>query len=328
MKSANRQRLALILMPPVWVRWLLTGSILMMVLAWVDHSAIWALWQQADPLFLLLALGLSVIQVALSAWRWCYTAGCLSLPLSWPRATAEYYLSTLLNQLLPGGVLGDAGRALRHGAGLSTQNLPLHRAVHAVIIERLSGQLVLFPVIVLGLTLTPAGQTLAQALTHSLFQIPEDRSIMVRGLLGLLPPVLLVLALRVLFRRAAERLGRDLRIALLRWPALAWQVMSSLCVIATYIGMYVLAAKALQIDTPFATMLPLIPVVLLAMLVPFTISGWGVRESVAAGVWALMGLPTAEGVAISVTYGLLVLVGSLPGVLTFLWHRKTDQRAT
>lgn len=317
MNTQSRRSASVFLRPPTWLRWLLTAAILLLVFSWVDHSAIWHLWQQADPALLLLALALTVFQVTISAWRWCYTAACLSLPLSWPRATAEYYLSTLLNQLLPGGVMGDASRALRHSSDLSAQKLPMHRIVHAVIIERLSGQLVLFPVIVLGLALTPSGQTL----TLSLLQAPDDTTLVARFAVGLLLPSILLVAFWMLFRRAALRLGKDLRLALLKWPVLGFQLSTSLLVIGSYIGMYLLAARALHIDTPVMVMLPLIPVVLLAMLVPFTVSGWGVREGAAGGVWALMGLPVAEGIAISVTYGLLVLVGSLPGVIPLLGRR-------
>ena len=117
------------------------------------------------------------------------------------------------------------------------------------------------------------------------------------------------------------RLGRDVFQALIRWPAPLWQQGSSLLVVFTYIGIYFLAARALQIDTATLVLLPLIPLVLLSMLVPFTVSGWGIREGAAAALWAMMGLPPAEGVAISVTYGLLILVSSLPGLATPLISR-------
>ena len=60
------------------------------------------------------------------------------------------------------------------------------------------------------------------------------------------------------------------------------------------------------------------PVVLFSMVIPLTIGGWGVREATAGTVWALAGLPESEGVAASVTYGLLVLVSALPGLMVLL----------
>jgi len=68
-------------------------------------------------------------------------------------------------------------------------------------------------------------------------------------------------------------------------------------------------------DAPSATLAMIAPVVLLAMLLPISVAGWGVRETAAAGVWAALGWPAAEGVAVSVAYGALCLLASLPGAI-------------
>ena len=62
-------------------------------------------------------------------------------------------------------------------------------------------------------------------------------------------------------------------------------------------------------------LLPLVAPVLVTMLLPVTVAGWGLREGAAAALWHAVGLTAADGVAISVAYGLLVLVSSLPGLL-------------
>ena len=66
-------------------------------------------------------------------------------------------------------------------------------------------------------------------------------------------------------------------------------------------------------EAPSATLALIAPVVLLAMLLPISVAGWGVRETAAAGVWVALGWPAAEGVAVSVAYGALCLLASLPG---------------
>jgi len=65
--------------------------------------------------------------------------------------------------------------------------------------------------------------------------------------------------------------------------------------------------------------------VLLAMLVPISIAGWGVREGVAAVLWATVGLPAVEGAAISAAYGLVILISSLPGAGVLIIGRRTTQ---
>ncbi|MCH2669421.1 MAG: hypothetical protein MK009_06160, partial [Gammaproteobacteria bacterium] len=60
---------------------------------------------------------------------------------------------------MPGGVLGDAGRALRHGHSLRSygESGGLGMAARAVIFERASGQIVLFVFMLIGFFFWPTG---------------------------------------------------------------------------------------------------------------------------------------------------------------------------
>ncbi len=100
---------------------------------WLDLRALVTRVAAMDSRWVLAAIGLSVAQVGLLAWRWRYTAGQLGVRLGFMTAWREYYLSIFLNQVLPGGVLGDASRAWRQarmrpsGPGLVTRGLTLKR---------------------------------------------------------------------------------------------------------------------------------------------------------------------------------------------------------
>ena len=91
------------------------------------------------------------------------------------------------------------------------------------------------------------------------------------------------------------------------------QLITSAVVVACYVGTYLVSARAIGIHTPFLTLVPLVAPVLVTMLVPVTIAGWGVREGAAALLWGGIGLAAIDGVAISLAYGLLVLLSTLPG---------------
>ncbi|MDX1634877.1 MAG: hypothetical protein R3280_09585, partial [Marinobacter sp.] len=137
--------------------------------------------------------------------------------------------------------------------------------------------------------------------------------------------VLLALVFRVPLLRYLRRLGRDLHRALLAWPAFAVQLAASGLIVASYLAVFLALAAGLgaglegdAAGLDWARLLPLCAALLLAMALPMTIAGWGVREGVAALLWPLAGLPAEQGVALGVAYGLLVLVSSLPGVLVLL----------
>ena len=71
-------------------------------------------------------------------------------------------------------------------------------------------------------------------------------------------------------------------------------------------------------------LLPLALLVLLAMGLPINVAGWGPREGAAAWVFGAAGLTAAQGVAVSVVYGVMTLVAVLPGAVVLLveWLRS------
>jgi hypothetical protein len=109
------------------------------------------------------------------------------------------------------------------------------------------------------------------------------------------------------------------------WPAVV--VASSLAVVGHALT-FVIAARTAGSQASFAELLPLALLVLLAMSVPTNIAGWGPREGVAAWAFAAAGLGASQGVAVSVVYGVMVLVASLPGAVVLLARRRSLEGAT
>lgn len=277
---------------------------------WLDGQAILRHLRQLDLRWVGAAVGVSLLQIPTTAWRWRFTAGRLGLLLPFDRAVREYYLAIFINQLLPGGVIGDVSRAWRHA-----QSEEAGPALRAVILERASGQLVMIVVAVV-----------------SCLALPEvlRRDVPVGWILAVLS-VAVVVFMTWVRRRGRDDgtlvavLLRDARNALLTRVAFCVQLVTSCVIVASYLATFVIAARAIGSTTPITILVPLIPLVLLTMLVPVSIAGWGVREGAAALLWAAAGLSATEGAAISATYGLLVLLSSLPGgliLLSVLRHRQ------
>ncbi|SHE98966.1 Uncharacterized membrane protein YbhN, UPF0104 family [Modicisalibacter ilicicola DSM 19980] len=315
--------MARLLPPHAWIRLLASAVLLGLLAWWLDMSTIAAELQGLSASWVMLALALTLPQVAVSAWRWRLTARLLGIRLAWGAALGDYYLATFLNQLLPGGVMGDAARAWRHARASGERAA----ALRAVIIERVSGQLVL-AVMTASVLLSPLWhRPLSAALGDGL-----DRLAATGTLVWLtLAFVLLVAGLALyrlytrpprLFETLTRGLGRDLFLTLLSSHAWPRQLLGSLLVVGSYVAVFVCAARAIGTELPLMTLLALIPPVLLAMAIPLSVAGWGLREGAAALVWAAAGLAPAQGVAVSMAYGGLVLVSSLPGAL-FLMSRRS-----
>ncbi len=151
----------------LWQRLLRLGVPLVILgLLWslADGPGALARLAGANWLYLFLAFIAVNLQTLASAWRWHRVAARLGQAIPPGHAVAEYYLSQLVNQSLPGGVLGDAARAVRarHQAGLGI-------AAKAVIIERLAGQIAMFGLLAVALAwalLTPGGLALPSEPTN------------------------------------------------------------------------------------------------------------------------------------------------------------------
>ncbi len=120
---------------------MLAGVVILAVLFWrLGTGAFVDGVRRIDAATLAAALGIGLVTTVFSAWRWALVARGIGIRLPFGAAVADYYRALFLNAALPGGVLGDVHRAVRHGQGAGD----LGRGVRAVVLERTAGQLALF----------------------------------------------------------------------------------------------------------------------------------------------------------------------------------------
>lgn len=291
----------------------------LLTLVWrlVDGGEALQLLTQANIAWLLAAIGVLSLQIVLSALRWQITAGQLGITFNRGSAIREYYLSQIINQSLPGGVLGDAGRAVR-----ARSQAGLLASGQAVVLERLAGQVGLLIVLTGAFIVTvtvPGGvvwpgwlATLVAILIAVALTVP----FVLIGVARLLPPRArqFITGLLTSARHAVG--GKEVR-----WAQLVLSLATALANIAGV----VFCARALGVDLSFGVAMAIVPLMLFTMLVPITVSGWGLREAAAAALFPLAGLSAAEGLATSVAFGVVLIVIALPG-LFFL--RSTTHQVT
>ena len=78
-------------------------------------------------------------------------------------------------------------------------------------------------------------------------------------------------------------------------------------------------AIALSIDVKldFQIFLIAIPPVFLLMIVPLSLAGWGIREGAMVGILMLVYEDKTKILAISILYGILLIISALPG--SYFW---------
>jgi uncharacterized membrane protein YbhN (UPF0104 family) len=270
---------------------------------------------------LVTAVVLAVLTTACCAWRWTLVARGLGVHVPFGAAIAAYYRSQFLNMTLPGGVVGDVHRAVRHG--LDTGDVG--RGLRVVAWERTAGQVVqaALTVAVLLVLPSPARGWMPVVLAAAVAGVVVAR--VIYRLAGRARPhPLLRKAERVLLTGVA-----DIRYGLLArraWPGIA---LASAVVVAGHTATFVVAARTAGSDASVVQLVPLALLVLLAMGLPTSIGGWGPREGAAAVVFGAAGLSATLGVATAVVYGVMAFVACLPGavLLATAWFR-VDARAS
>lgn len=225
------------------------------------------------------ALLLGGVAVVAHTARWRVVLRGTGLALDRGEALAEYYRSSALNAVLPGGVGGDVLRAWRRRTEAPRGWRP---GAVSVLAERTAGLSLLLAGTAVVLVAT-AAPVLPAAVAAALAALAWTVS----------RPTLL-------------RLSRRERAAVWGWSALALAALLALTfVVALTIGVAaspgVVAALGL--------------VLLGATSVPLNLGGWGPREAAGALAATMVGVPPSVGLAFAAGYGLLATVSVLPGFL-------------
>jgi uncharacterized protein (TIRG00374 family) len=274
----------------------------------------------ADLRWIALAVGLTVVDRALMAYRWivllCPIDAASRPPL--PAVLRIFFVSTFAGTFLPASIGGDVVRAY----GLSRLQVEPGQAVASVLMDRLLGVVSILLVGAGGLLLARTGD------------LASTRAIALSLAVG---AALTLAAASIIFSERAARWGEAIAV---RMPVQAIRKIGAELtratraygshhgelanVLAGSVGVQVLRivqayclGRALGIDAPLPVYFGLIPLILLVMLLPVSINGIGTSQMAFVWFFGRVGVPQAEAFALSVLFVALGVVGNLPGGLLY-----------
>ena len=249
------------------------------------------------------------------ALRWSAVLAALGRPFGFRHSFPIVMIGLFFSQMLPSGVGGDVARAwLARNAGL-----PLPVAVSSVLVERLAGVLALFVVVTTGLPALlqiPAGAAVTRA----------TLLVLTAGYAGLGCAFLLDRLPAALDRfklvRGLRQFAVDCRATLLAprsaVPVLGFSFANQLGVVLV---IFVLG-QALGLSVGIVACLLIVPLSNLVQVLPISIAGWGVREGFLVAAFGMFGVAAEKAFALSVIFGLLTIVISLPGGVIWIVRRR------
>ena len=297
-----------------WVRLAITIAILIYLASEIDMRAAALAVVRVDPRYLALVLVLVACDRVVMILRWVLLLRASRVEIGAGDAARIFLISSFVGSFLPAGIGGDVARAY----GLWKVTSDTAEALASVAIDRVLGIVALLVMGVAGLVATTT--------TISDWRLVASIVLLLGGCLALLWADRLVAALMPA-RLGQQRLGRRLRgigSALSRYRSrpgalahvLAWSIAVQ---ILRIVQAYVLGL-GLGILIPFRYYLVFMPVALLMLLLPISVSGFGLPQAMIVWLTRPLGTPDEQSFALSTLIVLTGLAGNLPGLV--LWLRR------
>jgi uncharacterized membrane protein YbhN (UPF0104 family) len=253
----------------------------------------------------ILAMLVSVIQIGLAVVRWHRIMIMKGMHIPVGRGARYFWLGLFFNQLLPSSIGGDAVR----GYCLVREGRSLGRATLSVLLDRMLGMIGLIVLIAM---------TMPYAL--NLVDAREMQWGIVFALMAAIAGLTAALFMDFFTRRfpgwrvtkGLTTLASDARQLLLSRQGWGLVLLSGVIHLLSILVVGMLS-WALGIRIDWSALAVIVPIAALLMTVPVSIAGWGVREGVMIVGLGYAGIASEQALALSILYGLSLLVISLPG---------------
>ncbi len=257
----------------------------------------------------LLFIGMTVLH----GLRWKLIVGASRGSLSLHDAVKIVFLGSFWSQILPSSVGGDFVRAwAAKRAGLNMQ-----MAITTVLLDRLIAVVSLIIGIALGLPWLSGMMQDAEAYRLIvLFVGLSVGSIFLLHILRRVPSVLL----RWKTMRFAQRIVDSIQRVIRHRQGNVAFVLSIAIHAGAALAIFVLAIGS-NVRVGLLDCFLLIPPVMFISMLPISIAGWGLRENAMVIALAIVGVPASDALAISIVFGVVGVIGSLPGAVVWLHSR-------
>lgn len=312
----------------VWLAKIMVSAVLLgLLVSRVDAALLWASARRASPAWLAAALGLYLVMVAISAWRWGVLLDAVQVHVRASTLFVSFLVAVFFNNFLPSNIGGDVIRIadtsrpagsktaatlvvlFDRGVGLAA--LIFFAAMGASIADGLPGTDLVGPALLWLAFLSTAGVAFALIAHRTLFVVllkpiqrlhPEwvgERLLRLDGLLGrlrLAPGALMV--------------------------CLAAAIASHMLMAAFYLTV----ARSLSIPVSYWQLAVIVPMTFLVQMLPMSINGFGVREASFAYYFTRISLSIEDALLVSFMGAAVMLLFSVSGAAAYVARNRSTGR--
>lgn len=297
----------------IW-RLAITAVILALLARGIDFGASAHAIAAIDLRYLALVLALVACDRMVMIWRWVLLLRSSGVPIGLAQAARVFLVSSFVGSFLPAGVGADAARAY----GLSREAVSGSEALASVAVDRVLGVISITVMAMIGIIAWPPAQHDPRYIAAILGMMLASRAFFSANwwMRRLIPESLHSHRLIQKLMRLGDALGRYRA----RRSALATVMLWSLVVQVLRITQAYYLGIGLGMVVPYSYYLLFMPIGLLMLLLPISVSGFGLPQGVIVWLLRPVGVPDPQSFALSTLIVLTGLAGNLPGL--WLWLRQ------
>jgi uncharacterized protein (TIRG00374 family) len=302
---------------PVFLRVIVSGSILILILFHVDPSQIARRLEGVDFRFFLLALLVLSTQYLLSALKWKIILKAENISPPFSSLLASYLIGNFLSLFLPSSFGGDIYRV----AALQRFNPNIYQNTSSVLFDRISGFFALISIAIIGHFL------LFRSIIN--YYLIGGYATLIFGFLAATSNQFLRLEFlkKSIFLKPILRIAESFNNYRRNMSILALIILISFLFQNNIVIINKLYCQSLGIHVPLTYLYVIIPIVYLTEAVPITINGLGVREGAFIVLFQHFGYDKTDAVAlallvITVRYALSLILGGGLTCSMLLFQRR------
>lgn len=298
------------------VKALLSGGLIWWVFSSIDLKTAWAELRNVTLFADCVALATVFGQILVASLRLQILIRLANRPASFLVVLDSVLIGSFFNQAMISFVGGDAMRIWRLNKG----GLPVGIAARSVLYDRIFGFLGLIALIVLGIpilfSVIPDNRVHFAIVTLVCAAIFGCITLLgIQHIQDLLPRFKVTNFFIELSKTGSEILSSGKKFWLLLALSALMQLLNVLIVYSVGLGLGV-QMSALHYFV-------LVPPVLFLSMMPISIAGWGVREGAMVAALSSVGVLASQSLALSIAYGLVNILASLPGGALWLIDRRS-----
>ena len=298
---------------------LVTTLLFIVIFDKVDINSTIEILKATDSSFFILALLVLTIEVLIANTRWRLILKQLGSNIAYFTALRYLWIGVFFNQALPSSIGGDAVRGYYL---CKNEDYSISEATIGVLLDRVIGLLGL--VLLVIFTIPLIFESIVTPLTKWTIL-----AIIIAALLAIIMSLIIDLIpnkfsqwkiMNGLVKFSSK--GREVLFSFYGMLS----IILSLIIHLTFVFAAWLLAYGMGLDISLTGMLLIVPITNLLIALPISIAGWGVREGLFIAGLGYLNVSSDAALALSILYGLLMLVVSLPGLIDWILQKPKIPR--